>query len=105
MGDIVSEDQAGLDLARIRRLIRRRMLERAWSSKRLARESGVSPATISGLLRGETRFPQPETLGRLAVAFRRVPPLPELREMLQDAGILEREQVVVAPAELPARRR
>lgn len=67
----------------MRQKIRRKMIARGWNQTRLAKESGVSKATISHFMRGGGP-PHEETLSKLAEAVQRVKPNPAMAALLRD---------------------
>lgn len=74
----------------VRASLQRAMVVRGWSMRRLARESGVSSASVSTILR-EGSIPTPQTLSKLALGLKRVRPDPAMVALLRDAEALEAE--------------
>lgn len=57
--------------------------KKGWNQSRLAKEAGVSRATISDYELGRRQYPEPDTLSKVATALKNNP-----EELLRLAGIL-----------------
>ena len=69
--------------ARINQLqLRREMTCRGWNASDLARLAGLSPATLTAVLKGSRV--SAHTVRKIAVAIARTPPIPEAIQLLEE---------------------